>query len=231
MHFEKTVVVAISGASGAVYARRILQGLTAGGVRSYVVISPAGRRLLHDELGLEQPTPGAILGPDVVPAEGQIIPLAYQDIGACIASGSFNHQGMVVVPCSSNKLAQIAHGLSENLISRAAQVTLKERRRLVLVHREMPLGLVELRNMVLATEAGAVVCPASPGFYLNPQSIDDLVDTVAGRVLDFFGIEHTWNTRWLGAGARKTGTAAPHPADASRGSHGSSGLADANKPA
>ena len=201
MPFEKTVIVAISGASGAVYARRILQGLTAGGVRSYVVVSPAGRRLLHDELGLEQATAEAILGPEVVPAEGQIIPLPYHDIGACIASGSLVHQGMVVVPCSSNKLAQIAHGLSENLISRAAQVTLKERRRLVLVHREMPLGLVELRNMVLATEAGAVVCPASPGFYLNPQSIDDLVDMVAGRVLDLLGVEHTWKTRWQGAGS------------------------------
>ena len=200
MPFEKTMIVAISGASGAIYARRILQGLTAGGVRSYVVISPAGRRLLHDELGLEQPAVGSILGPHVVPAEGQIIPLPYSDIGACIASGSLAHQGMVVVPCSSNKLAQIAHGLSGDLISRAAQVTLKERRRLVLVHREMPLGLVELRNMVLATEAGAVVCPASPGFYLNPQSIDDLVDMVAGRVLDLLGVEHTWNTRWQGAG-------------------------------
>ncbi|NNM88216.1 MAG: aromatic acid decarboxylase, partial [Phycisphaerae bacterium] len=122
MSFAKTVIVAISGASGAIYARRILQGLTVGGLRSYVVVSPAGRRLLHDELGLEQATAEAILGPEVVPAEGQIILLPYQDIGACIASGSLVHQGMVVVPCSSNKLAQIAHGLSENLISRAAQV-------------------------------------------------------------------------------------------------------------
>ena len=203
------------------HARGILQGLTLAGVRSYVVISPAGRRLLHDELGLEQPAPAAILGLGVQPAQGQIIPLPYHDIGACIASGSFIHQGMVVVPCSSNKLAEIAHGLSENLISRAAQVALKERRPLVLLHREMPLGLVELRNMVLATEAGAVVCPASPGFYLNPQSIDDLVNMVAGRVLDLLGIGHAFNTRWQGAGAGESpGGAQGGPPSAGRGAPG-----------
>ncbi|HTV49056.1 MAG TPA: UbiX family flavin prenyltransferase [Phycisphaerae bacterium] len=200
MDNKKTIILGISGASGAVYARRILQGLVEAQCRIYLVISPAGRRLLHDELGIEQPDPTAILGDA---AEHDITVLPYNDIGACIASGSHPIDAMIVAPCSSNKLAQIANGLSENLIARAAQVTLKERRPLILLHREMPLSLIELRNMVQATEAGAIVCPASPGFYLNPQSIDDLITMIAGRVLDLIHVSHPWNTRWPGAGSRR----------------------------
>ncbi|MGC8540964.1 MAG: UbiX family flavin prenyltransferase [Phycisphaerae bacterium] len=196
---KKTLILAITGASGAIYARKILQGLSTSGCRVYLVISPAGRRLLHDELGVEHPDPDGILG-ESVPHD--IIPLPYNDIGACIASGSYKTNGMVVAPCSSNKLAEISRGLGDNLIGRAAQVTLKERRPLILLHREMPIGLIELRNMCQLAEAGAIICPASPGFYKTPQSIDDLVTMVAGRVLDLLDVPHDWNTRWTGAGAR-----------------------------
>jgi 4-hydroxy-3-polyprenylbenzoate decarboxylase len=199
MH-KKTFILAITGASGAIYARKILQGLAEAGCRVYLVISPAGRRLLHDELGVEHPDVDEILG-TTVPHD--IIPLPYNDIGACIASGSHKTHGMVVAPCSSNKLAEISNGLGDNLIGRAAQVTLKERRPLVLLHREMPIGLIELRNMCRLAEAGAIICPASPGFYKTPQSIDDLVVMVAGRVLDLLDVPHQWNTRWMGAGSRE----------------------------
>ena len=195
---KKTFIIAITGASGAIYARKILRGLSTAGCRVYLVISPAGRRLLHDELGVEHPDPDDILG-ETVPHD--IIPLPYNDIGACIASGSYKTNGMVVAPCSSNKLAEISRGLGDNLIGRAAQVTLKERRPLILLHREMPIGLIELRNMCQLSEAGAIICPASPGFYKTPQSIDDLVTMVAGRVLDLLDVPHNWNTRWTGAGA------------------------------
>ena len=194
----RNIIVAVTGASGAIYARRILQGLNQPGIRVYLIISPAGRRLIHDELGLETPDSRRLLGE---PARGEIVSLPANDVGACVASGSFPTHGMVVAPCSSNKLAQIAHGIGDNLITRAAQVVLKERRPLILLHREMPLGLIELRNMVQATEAGAVICPASPGFYMNPQSIDDLVTMVAGRVLDLLKVTHPWKIRWTGAGA------------------------------
>jgi 4-hydroxy-3-polyprenylbenzoate decarboxylase len=196
---KKTFILGITGASGAIYARKILRGLSAAGCRIHLVISPAGRRLLHDELGVEHFDPDDILG-EAMPHD--IIPLPYNDIGACIASGSYKTSGMVVAPCSSNKLAEISRGLGDNLIGRAAQVTLKERRPLILLHREMPIGLIELRNMCQLAEAGAIICPASPGFYKTPQSIDDLVNMVAGRVLDLLDVPHNWDTRWMGAGAR-----------------------------
>lgn len=195
---KKTFILGITGASGAIYARKILRGLSAAGCRIHLVISPAGRRLLHDELGVEHFDPDDILG-EAMPHD--IIPLPYNDIGACIASGSYKTSGMVVAPCSSNKLAEISRGLGDNLIGRAAQVTLKERRPLILLHREMPIGLIELRNMCQLAEAGAIICPASPGFYKTPQSIDDLVNMVAGRVLDLLDVPHNWDTRWMGAGA------------------------------
>ena len=120
----------------------------------------------------------------------------YRDVGAPISSGSFRHDGMIVVPCSSNTLAAIATGSQQNLLHRAAMVSLKERRRLVLVHREMPLCLVDIRNMAAATESGAIICPAQPGFYMLPRTIDDLVDFVVGRVLDLVDVEHNLAIRW-----------------------------------
>src|SRR6478609_4013662 len=167
------IVTAISGASGALYAQRFIQGLVAGGVNVHLVVSPWGRRLLRDELGMET-----------------------VDVGSKLASGSFLHDGMIIVPCSSNTLAEVAHGLGGNLISRAAAVTLKERRRLVLAHREMPLSPIDVNNYKILTDAGAIVAPCNPGFYLNPTTIGEVVDFVAGKLLDLAGVPHAMETRW-----------------------------------
>jgi len=186
------IVVAITGASGAIYAQRFLRGLAAAGVQIHLVVSPNGKRLLHDELGIETVDPEALAGT----AEHRITLHAYDDVGANIASGSFLHDGMVIVPCSSNTLAQIAHGLAGNLISRAAAVCLKERRRLVLCHREMPLSTMDVNNYKILTDAGAIVAPASPGFYHHPATLDDLANFVAGKLLDLAGARHAMDTRW-----------------------------------
>ena len=188
----KQIVLAITGASGAVYARRLAQCLVQAGAHVHVVASPHGLRVLTDELGLRRLTPAALLG-EVAP-EATFYP--YRDIGAKIASGSFPTDGMIICPCSSNTLAAVAAGLADNLVTRAALVTLKECRRLVLVPREMPLSQIELANMLRLSQTGAVICPACPGFYLLPQSIDDLVDFVVGRVLDLLGLQHELHTRW-----------------------------------
>jgi 4-hydroxy-3-polyprenylbenzoate decarboxylase len=120
----------------------------------------------------------------------------YNDVGAIIASGSFLHDGMVIVPCSSNTLAAVAHGMGDNLIARAAVVTLKERRKLILAHREMPLSPIDVNNYKLLTDAGVIVAPCNPGFYLNPTSVGDIVDFVAGKLLDLIGVSHAMDTRW-----------------------------------
>ena len=201
------MVVAITGASGAAYAQRLTQVVVDAGVEVHLVVSPLGQRLMHDELGVERVEPAALLSESTVQriASGQVPGLVqhhYRDVGSLIASGSFDHDGMVIIPCSSHTLAAVANGLADNLLHRAAAVTLKERRPLVLVHREMPVSLVEIRNMQNVTEAGGIVCPASPGFYLMPRAIDDLVDFVVGRTLDVMGIEHGLNIRWdPGSGA------------------------------
>lgn len=199
-------IVGISGASGAIYAQRLIRLLVAARMQVHLVVSPMGQRLLHDELGMERIDPYALAGlplpseadpPTGPPPTPSALRLHhYRDVGAPIASGSFQHDGMAIVPCSSNTLSAVAHGSADNLLHRAAAVTLKERRRLVLVHREMPLTLIDIRNMLLATQAGAIVCPASPGFYMLPRSIDDLVDFVASRVLDLLGVEHALPLRW-----------------------------------
>lgn len=194
------LVIAITGASGAVYAHRLIQLVVASGIETHLVVSPLGQRLLHDELGLEGLTPSGLAS--LAGLEGDeekpdnLILHNFRDVGATIASGSFKHDGMIIVPCSSNSLGSIASGSGQNLVHRAAHVTLKERRKLVLVHREMPLSLIDIRNMQTVTEAGAIVCPAQPGFYMLPQSIEDLVDFVVGRVLDLVDVEHDLNIRW-----------------------------------
>ena len=193
---RRRIIVGITGASGALYAKRILETLVAARIIDiYLIVSSYGRRLLHDELGLESGGPldiAALAGT----ADHSITLLSYRDVGAAIASGSFKTDGMVVVPCSNNKLAEFAHGLGDNLISRAAQVCLKERRKLVIVHREMPLGLVEIKNMLELTQAGGIICPANPGFYHVPQTVDDVVNTVAARVLDLMDVPHELSKRW-----------------------------------
>src|SRR6266704_1276259 len=186
------IVTAITGASGALYAQRFIQGLVAAGVRVHLVVSPLGRRLLHDELGMETPDPAALAGT----TNHTITLYNYNDVGSKLASGSFLHDGMVIVPCSSNTLAEVAHGLGGNLISRAAAVTLKERRRLILVHREMPLSPIDVGNYKTLSDAGVVLCPANPGFYLNPTTVGEIVDFVAGKLLDLVGVKHSLETRW-----------------------------------
>lgn len=186
------IVIAITGASGALYAQRVIEGCVLAGVHVHLVISPLGRRLLHDEMGMETPDLEALAGTP----HHTITLYNYNDVGAKIASGSFLHDGMIVVPCSSNTLNEIAHGLGDNLIARAAAVTLKERRRLVLAHREMPLSPMDVNAYKLLTDAGAIVAPCNPGLYLNPTTVAEIVDFVSGKLLDLVGVKHTFDTRW-----------------------------------
>src|SRR5438105_1077836 len=186
------IVTAITGASGAPYAQRFIHGLVAAGVNVHLVVSPMGRRLLYDELGMESIDLATLAGTP----RHTITLYKYNDVGAKIASGSFLHDGMVIVPCSSNTLAEVAHGLGGNLISRAAAVTLKERRKLILVHREMPLSPIDVNNYQTLSQAGVILAPANPGFYLNPTTVGEVVDFVAGKLLDLVGVQHQLDTRW-----------------------------------
>ena len=186
------IVTAITGASGALYAQRLIAGLVAAQVRVHLIVSPLGRRLLHDEMGME-----TVDLPTLAGSETHTITLYnYNDVGCKLASGSFLHDGMVIVPCSSNTLAEVAHGIGDNLIARAAAVTLKERRRLVIAHREMPLSPIDVNNYKILTDAGAIVAPCNPGFYLNPSTVGEVVDFVAGKLLDLIGVAHAMETRW-----------------------------------
>lgn len=193
------VVVGISGASGAVYGVRLLQALrTCPGVESHLVVSDTGWRTLRHEMHLE---------PDAVRTLAHVAHDA-DNVGASIASGSFQCAGMVIAPCSMRTLAAVAHGLADSLLTRAADVMLKERRRLVLLARETPLHLGHLRNMVSVTEMGAIVCPPVPAFYLHPRSVDDIVDHTVARTLDLLGLAHGLGGRWQGLGANP-GSMAP----------------------
>ena len=184
----RRIVVGVTGATGAVYAVRLLERLRAAGRQTHLVVTPAGSINAHHELGLDR-TALEALG-DVSYHPG--------DIGAAIASGSFAAEAMVVAPCSMKSLAAIAHGLSDNLLTRAADVTLKERRRLVLMVRETPFNLAHLRNMTSVTEMGAVVFPPLPAFYHRPQTIDDLVADTTERVLALLGVESAEPKSWQG---------------------------------
>jgi flavin prenyltransferase len=193
------LVVGLTGASGAPYAIRLLEVLLQTGRTVHLTVSPAATEVVALEVGrtvdLMHFDPAALLG------DGSFANLRYhhfRDFTAGIASGSFLTAGMAVCPCSMGTVAAIAHGLSENLIHRAADVHLKERRNLVLVPRETPLGLVQLRNLTAVAEAGAVVLPAMPAFYTHPQSVSDMVDFVVGRVCDQLGVEHQLLKRWGG---------------------------------
>jgi len=191
------IVMGISGASGAVYARRCIELLVAADIETHLIVSPFGQRLLHDELAMEGVDLAALANqPPGSAPPANLIQHSYRDVGAAPASGSFRHDGMIVVPCSSNTLAAVATGNGQNLMHRAAHVALKQQRKLVLAHREMPLSLIDIRNMQTATEAGAIIAPATPGFYLLPETIDELIDFVAGRCLDLLDIDHALNIRW-----------------------------------
>ncbi|MCF8164400.1 MAG: UbiX family flavin prenyltransferase [Burkholderiaceae bacterium] len=185
----KRLVVAITGASGAMYGIRLLQWLRESAqVETHLMISDAGVLSMHYELDMKRKDVEALA--DVVHS--------VRDVGACVASGSFQSEGMIVAPCSMKTLGSVAHGLSDNLISRAADVMLKERRRLVLMVRETPFNLAHLRNMTAVTEMGGIIYPPLPALYQKPQSIEEMVDHTAGRVLDLFGIEQTLAPQWQG---------------------------------
>jgi len=188
----KRVVVAVTGASGALYARRLIECLIAGGAEAHLIVSPLGRRLFHDEMALDEISSQSLLGR----VDDRLVLHPYKDVGDALASGSTKTAGMIICPCSGNTLAQVAAGMGDNLITRAAQVTLKERRRLIVVPREMPLSHLDLENCLRLSHAGAIICPASPGFYMLPQRIDELVDFVVGKLLDLLDVPHPLNTRW-----------------------------------
>ncbi len=197
-------IVGIAGASGAPYAKRVLQGLLSGDHEVKCVISDAGRRVLEVEERLlltgntETDHPDLLEWLQTPDADGQLELLHHKDVAASIASGSYPTDGMVVVPCSGGTLAKIAHGVSTGLLERAADVCLKERRRLILVTRETPLSLIHLRNMTAVTEAGATVLPGSPGYYHHPESVQDMVDMIAGRILDHLGVDSELLKEWRG---------------------------------
>jgi 4-hydroxy-3-polyprenylbenzoate decarboxylase len=198
----RSVAVAITGASGAIYAMRTLAALLERGCHIELVVSDYGRRLLRDELGDTASIDKLIEYLDAkygaAVRNGTITIYSNKDLGAKIASGSQGCGGMVVVPCSMKSLAGIAHGLSRNLVERAADVMLKERRLLIIVPRETPMSLPQLKNMVLCAEAGAMIMPAMPAFYQMPQTLDDLADFMAGKILSAFGFEHELYPAWKG---------------------------------
>jgi len=182
------IVVGITGASGAVYGVRLLERLRALGAHTHLVATPAGVLNVHHELGLDR---SAL---ETLASESH----AAGDIGACIASGSHPVDAMVVAPCSMKSLAAIAHGFGDNLLTRAADVALKERRRLVLMVRETPFNLAHLRNMTAVTEMGAIVFPPLPAFYHRPQTIAELVDDTVERVIELLGLGGAEPRRWTG---------------------------------
>lgn len=222
-------VLALTGASGAIYGVRLLEVLLAAGSTVHLLISPAAVRVFQEELSIDidlnafaleklmnlsdesdsrlaqlRPQHGAMHGSSIFsdsgPHTGRVVYHHFQDWGASVASGSFKTDGMVICPCSMGTLAGLAHGLSANLIHRAADVHLKERRKLIVVPRETPLGAIQLGNMQRLAEAGAVVLPAMPGFYHQPLTIHDLIDFVVGRICDQLGLEIDLTPRWGVAG-------------------------------
>src|SRR6266496_494324 len=202
MSNNPTIAVAVTGASGAIYAVRTLAALVSRGVRVELIVSDFGRRLLRDELGEDAAVERMVpylrnkYGTDASPES--ITLHSNRDLGATLASGSHGCSGMAIVPCSMKTLAGVAHGLSRNLIERAADVMMKERRRLVIVPRETPMSLPQLRNMVLCAEAGAMILPAMPAFYQQPKTLDDLADFMAGKILSALGFEHELYPAWTG---------------------------------
>jgi 4-hydroxy-3-polyprenylbenzoate decarboxylase len=185
----KRIIVAISGASGAVYGVRLLQVLRdLGGVQTHLTVSDAGLLNLQQELDMSRAQVEALAD----------VAYPVREVGAAIASGSFQCDGMVVAPCSMRTLAAVAHGLSDNLMARAADVMLKERRRLILMVRETPLNLAHLRNMSSVTEMGAIIFPPVPSFYHRPQTLAEMVDHTVSRVVDLLGLPQPQAPRWSG---------------------------------
>jgi flavin prenyltransferase len=195
------LVLAMTGASGAPYGVRLLEVLLRAGRTVHLVLSPAAAQVIFQEMDrridLEHFRLADLLGRVVEPdSADRVLYHDYRNFMAGIASGTFPTGGMVICPCSSGTAAAIAHGLSQNLIHRAADVHLKEKRKLVIVPREAPLSVVQLRNLTTCAEVGAVVLPAMPGFYTKPQSLDDAIDFIVGRICDQLGVEHQLFRRW-----------------------------------
>lgn len=187
---KKRLIIAITGATGAIYGVRMLEVLrTQSEWESHLIISPAGLLTLQHEMAMKKN--------DIVALADRTHPI--NDVAASIASGSFKTEGMIIAPCSMKTLSAIAHGFGDNLISRSADVVLKERRKLVLMPRETPLNLIHLRNMVSITESGGIICPPVPAFYNNPISLEDMVNEIIGRILNMFGVDVTGlYTPWTG---------------------------------
>jgi 4-hydroxy-3-polyprenylbenzoate decarboxylase len=199
---SRTIAIAITGASGAIYATRTMAALLERECHLELVISDYGRRLLRDELGesaaVDKLTDFLVAKYGDGVKKGTYTLYSNKDLGAKIASGSQNCDGMVVVPCSMKTLAGIAHGLSRNLVERAADVMLKERRPLIIVPRETPMSLPQLKNMTLCAEAGAMIMPAMPAFYQMPKTLDDLADFMAGKILGALDFTHDLYPSWKG---------------------------------
>ena len=188
------IVVAMTGASGAPYALRLLKVLCEAGRTVHLTISPSGAKVLLEETGMRVAL--SRFEPSMLGLDGPIVYHHHADFGAGNASGSFATAGMVVAPCSMSTLASVAHGNTGNLVTRAADVHLKERRKLILVPRETPLSLVHIENMAAVTRAGAIVLPAMPGWYHRPQTLDDLINFVVGRICDQLGVSNSLIRRW-----------------------------------
>src|SRR4051812_10577246 len=204
------LVLALTGASGAPYGVRLLEVLLRLGRTVHLTMSPAAVEVMERELQrrvrLDHFELADLLGGATDGLAGRVEYHHFRNFQAGIASGSFLTGGMVVCPCSMGTVAAIAHGLTQNLIHRAADVHLKERRKLILVPRETPLHLIQLRNLAACAEAGAVVLPAMPAFYTRPRTLQDQVDFIVGRVCDQLGVEHDLLRRWGTPGEAKTGT-------------------------
>jgi len=185
---EYRLVIGVSGSSGVIYAIRLLEVLRQMNVEIHLVLTPAAREIIVLETEYTVNYVESLANSSY----------KHTDVSAVISSGSFQTNGMVVAPCSMKTLAGIAHGYEENLLIRAALVTLKEKRPLVLVPRETPLAIPHLKNMLLAAEAGAIILPAMPGFYHKPKTIDDIVNHIVGKILDVLGLKHELYQRWMG---------------------------------
>ena len=188
MTTRQRLVVGITGATGAVYAVRLLQRARELGVETHLVVTPAGVLNVHHELGLDRKGLEALADHSHAPG----------DVGACVASGSFETAAMVVAPCSMKTLAAVAHGFGDNLLTRAADVTLKERRRLLLMVRETPFNLAHLRNMTSVTEMGGIIFPPLPAFYHRPETLDDIIDDTVERALALLGLDEAQPRAWNG---------------------------------
>lgn len=199
-HWPRTVTLAFTGASGAGYGLRLLECLVQSGIRVYVLASPAAQVVFRMEAGIELPARPAeaehFFSTRCSAQPGQIRVFGRQEWGAPVASGSNPADAMAICPCTTGTLGRIAAGLSSSLIERAADVMLKERRKLILVVRETPLSSIHLENMLRLTQAGALIMPASPGFYHQPTSLDDILDFMVARILDHLGLPNALTARW-----------------------------------